>query len=41
MFAPVSIFCGEEYSPHTSARPPSGTIQLRKGPARAKRYSIA
>jgi hypothetical protein len=41
MFAPVSIFCGEEYDRDTTVRPPSDTIQLRKAPARAKVDSVA
>jgi hypothetical protein len=41
MFAPILIFCGEEYWPYISVRPPSDTIQIRKRGARAKRYPLA
>jgi hypothetical protein len=41
MFAPVSIFCGEEYCRNHSAGAASDTIQLRNAPARAKVHSIA
>jgi hypothetical protein len=40
MLAPVR-FSAAKNTADTTARPPSGTIQLRKAPARAKRYSLA